>query len=154
MASASMSMSLVSLPRGAQQLLLSPSSVAPPLSAFSRGARTSVIFSPARTPALLRIVCCSSAGSSPSSATVAVAVSDGRPEGERREVRLGLPSKGRMVDDTLGLLKDCQLSVKQVNPRQYVAEIPQLSNLQVWFQRPKDIVKKIIWRSRHWNSGF
>lgn len=49
-----------------------------------------------------------------------------------------------MAEDTLGLLKDCQLSVKQVNPRQYVAEIPQLSNLQVWFQRPKDIVKKLL----------
>lgn len=48
-----------------------------------------------------------------------------------------------MADETLGLLKDCQLSVKQVNPRQYVAEIPQLSSLQVWFQRPKDIVRKL-----------
>ncbi|KAL3729477.1 hypothetical protein ACJRO7_026577 [Eucalyptus globulus] len=134
MTSTSISMSLVSPSRRSQQhLLLSPSSVAPPLSAFFRRAHTSVIFSSARTPALLRIVCCSSAGSSPSSAA-----------GERREVRLGLPSKGRMADDTLGLLKDCQLSVKRVNPRQYVAEIPQLSNLQVWFQRPKDIVKKLL----------
>ncbi|KAJ9158960.1 hypothetical protein P3X46_024500 [Hevea brasiliensis] len=63
---------------------------------------------------------------------------------ERNEVRLGLPSKGRMASDTLDLLKDCQLSVKQVNPRQYVAEIPQLSNLEVWFQRPKDIVRKLL----------
>ncbi|KAL2511838.1 ATP phosphoribosyltransferase 2 [Abeliophyllum distichum] len=63
---------------------------------------------------------------------------------ERNEVRLGLPSKGRMATDTLDLLKDCQLSVKQVNPRQYVAEIPQISNLEVWFQRPKDIVRKLV----------
>uniref|UniRef100_A0A2C9VJE5 ATP phosphoribosyltransferase n=1 Tax=Manihot esculenta TaxID=3983 RepID=A0A2C9VJE5_MANES len=63
---------------------------------------------------------------------------------ERNEIRLGLPSKGRMASDTLDLLKDCQLSVKQVNPRQYVAEIPQLSNLEVWFQRPKDIVRKLL----------
>ncbi|XP_011087698.1 ATP phosphoribosyltransferase 2, chloroplastic-like [Sesamum indicum] len=63
---------------------------------------------------------------------------------ERNEVRLGLPSKGRMATDTLDLLKDCQLSVRQVNPRQYVAEIPQLSNLEVWFQRPKDIVRKLV----------
>ncbi|KAK6159644.1 hypothetical protein DH2020_003025 [Rehmannia glutinosa] len=63
---------------------------------------------------------------------------------ERNGVRLGLPSKGRMATDTLDLLKDCQLSVKQVNPRQYVAEIPQLSNLEVWFQRPKDIVRKLV----------
>ncbi|KAA8536572.1 hypothetical protein F0562_029050 [Nyssa sinensis] len=68
---------------------------------------------------------------------------------ERNEIRLGLPSKGRMATDTLDLLKDCQLSVRQVNPRQYVAEIPQvrdanLSNLEVWFQRPKDIVRKLV----------
>ncbi|KAL9448423.1 hypothetical protein AB3S75_015831 [Citrus x aurantiifolia] len=63
---------------------------------------------------------------------------------ERDEIRLGLPSKGRMAADTLDLLKDCQLSVKQVNPRQYVAQIPQLSNLEVWFQRPKDIVRKLL----------
>ncbi|KAJ6427727.1 hypothetical protein OIU84_023180 [Salix udensis] len=49
-----------------------------------------------------------------------------------------------MAADTLDLLKDCQLLVKQVNPRQYVAEIPQLSNLEVWFQRPKDIVRKLL----------
>ncbi|KAJ6711306.1 ATP PHOSPHORIBOSYLTRANSFERASE ATP-PRTASE [Salix purpurea] len=63
---------------------------------------------------------------------------------ERKVVRFGLPSKGRMAADTLDLLKDCQLWVKQVNPRQYVAEIPQLSNLEVWFQRPKDIVRKLL----------
>ncbi|KAB5574447.1 hypothetical protein DKX38_001641 [Salix brachista] len=63
---------------------------------------------------------------------------------ERKVVRFGLPSKGRMAADTLDLLKDCQLLVKQVNPRQYVAEIPQLSNLEVWFQRPKDIVRKLL----------
>lgn len=63
---------------------------------------------------------------------------------DRTEVRIGLPSKGRMAADSLDLLKDCQLSVKQVNPRQYVAEIPQIPNLEVWFQRPKDIVRKLV----------
>ncbi|GKB93063.1 ATP phosphoribosyltransferase 2, chloroplastic-like protein, partial [Tanacetum coccineum] len=43
----------------------------------------------------------------------------------RNEIRLGLPSKGRTASDTLDLLKDCQLSVRQLNPRQYVADIPQ-----------------------------
>ncbi|KAJ4914955.1 hypothetical protein Rs2_00505 [Raphanus sativus] len=62
----------------------------------------------------------------------------------RNQIRLGLPSKGRMATDTLDLLKDCQLSVKQVNPRQYVAQIPQLPNTEVWFQRPKDIVRKLL----------
>ncbi|KAK6121341.1 hypothetical protein DH2020_044913 [Rehmannia glutinosa] len=43
---------------------------------------------------------------------------------ERNEVRLGLPSKGRMATDTLDLLK--------------------ISNLEVWFQRPKDVVRKLV----------
>ncbi|KAL6560693.1 ATP phosphoribosyltransferase 2, chloroplastic [Orobanche gracilis] len=63
---------------------------------------------------------------------------------DRNEVRLGLPSKGRMATDTLDLLKDCQLSVRQSNPRQYAAEIPQISNLEVWYQRPKDVVRKLV----------
>ncbi|KAM0937011.1 putative ATP phosphoribosyltransferase [Dioscorea sansibarensis] len=62
---------------------------------------------------------------------------------ERTVARIGLPSKGRMAEETVELLKACQLTVKQVNPRQYVAYIPQLENLEVWFQRPKDIVRKL-----------
>ncbi|KAL0422253.1 UNVERIFIED_CONTAM: ATP phosphoribosyltransferase 2, chloroplastic [Sesamum latifolium] len=85
------------------------------------------------------VSCCSAA----SPVTVVNGNVDKKPS-ERNEVRLGLPSKGRMATDTLDLLKDCQLSVRQVNPRQYVAEIPQLSNLEVWFQRPKDIVRKLV----------
>ncbi|KAL0365019.1 UNVERIFIED_CONTAM: ATP phosphoribosyltransferase 2, chloroplastic [Sesamum angustifolium] len=85
------------------------------------------------------VSCCSAA----SPVTVVNGNVDKKPL-ERNEVRLGLPSKGRMATDTLDLLKDCQLSVRQVNPRQYVAEIPQLSNLEVWFQRPKDIVRKLV----------
>ncbi|GFQ01625.1 ATP phosphoribosyltransferase 2 chloroplastic [Phtheirospermum japonicum] len=85
------------------------------------------------------VFCCSAA----SPVTVVNGNVDKKPY-ERNEVRLGLPSKGRMASDTLGLLKDCQLSVKQVNPRQYVAEIPQLTNLEVWFQRPKDVVRKLV----------
>ncbi|KAI4353955.1 hypothetical protein L6164_002871 [Bauhinia variegata] len=73
-----------------------------------------------------------------------VAVLNGGAVFQREEIRLGLPSKGRMSSDTLELLKNCQLSVKQVNPRQYIAEIPQLANVEVWFQRPKDIVRKLL----------
>ncbi|XP_057820346.2 ATP phosphoribosyltransferase 1, chloroplastic isoform X2 [Cryptomeria japonica] len=62
----------------------------------------------------------------------------------RSVVRLGLPSKGRMAEEILALLKDCQLGIRQANPRQYVAHVPGLSNLEVWFQRPKDIVRKLM----------
>ncbi|KAL7125051.1 hypothetical protein ABFS83_14G089400 [Erythranthe nasuta] len=85
------------------------------------------------------VSCCSVA----SPITVVNGNVDKKPS-ERNQVRLGLPSKGRMATDTLDLLKDCQLSVRQVNPRQYVAEIPQISNLEVWFQRPKDVVRKLV----------
>ncbi|KAL6649160.1 hypothetical protein ACP70R_013384 [Stipagrostis hirtigluma subsp. patula] len=61
----------------------------------------------------------------------------------RTVVRIGLPSKGRMAEQTLSLLKSCQLPVRQLSPRQYTAEIPMIQNLEVWFQRPKDIVRKL-----------
>ncbi|KAK9156245.1 hypothetical protein Sjap_003725 [Stephania japonica] len=89
------------------------------------------------------ITCCASPATSfPESVAEAAAVNGTAVE--RSEVRIGLPSKGRMASETLDLLKDCQLSVRQVNPRQYVAQIPQISNLEVWFQRPKDIVRKLL----------
>ncbi|KAH0883926.1 hypothetical protein HID58_060022 [Brassica napus] len=43
---------------------------------------------------------------------------------EREQIRLGLPSKGRMAADSIDLLK--------------------LPNTEVWFQRPKDIVRKLL----------
>nr|XP_043620429.1 ATP phosphoribosyltransferase 1, chloroplastic-like [Erigeron canadensis] len=89
----------------------------------------------------LSISCCSVA----SPATVVRGNEEGeRKTKERSEIRIGLPSKGRMASDTLDLFKDCQLSVRHTNPRQYVADIPQLANLEVWFQRPKDIVRKLV----------
>nr|TKS16552.1 ATP phosphoribosyltransferase 2, chloroplastic-like [Populus alba] len=87
-------------------------------------------------------VCCSL--SQQQQSQILSSVTNGSTVSDRKEIRLGLPSKGRMAADTLDLLKDCQLSVKHVNPRQYVAEIPQLTNLEVWFQRPKDIVRKLL----------
>ncbi|KAK9816824.1 hypothetical protein WJX72_005452 [[Myrmecia] bisecta] len=62
---------------------------------------------------------------------------------ERKTLRLAVPSKGRMAEDTLQLLKDCQLSVYKPNPRQYVASISQMPQLEVWFQRASDVVRKL-----------
>ena len=58
---------------------------------------------------------------------------------------MALPSKGRMAEDTLALLKDCQLSVVKPNPRQYVANISQIPGLEVWFQRATDVVRKLMY---------
>ena len=48
-----------------------------------------------------------------------------------------------MAEDTIQLLRDCQLSVYKPNPRQYVASIPQLPGVEVWFQRASDVVRKL-----------
>lgn len=61
----------------------------------------------------------------------------------RAEIRLALPSKGRMEEETLTFLKECGLSVNKVNPRQYTAKILEIPHLEVWFQRSADVVRKI-----------
>ena len=58
-------------------------------------------------------------------------------------IRLALPSKGRMEDETLALLRDCGLSVNKVNPRQYIATISQMPQIEIWFQRTADVVRKV-----------
>ncbi len=58
-------------------------------------------------------------------------------------IRLSLPSKGRLQDDSLGFLAECGLSVQKLNPRQYQAKMPALPDLSVIFQRPGDIVVSV-----------
>jgi ATP phosphoribosyltransferase len=55
------------------------------------------------------------------------------------QIRIALPSKGRMEGETLEFLDNCGLRVNKTNPRQYTAVIPVLPNVQVLFQRPRDI---------------
>ncbi len=57
-----------------------------------------------------------------------------------RPVRLALPSKGRLADATLDFLARSGLRVEKMNPRQYIARIPALPELEVLFQRAGDIV--------------
>jgi ATP phosphoribosyltransferase len=58
-------------------------------------------------------------------------------------IRLSLPSKGRLQDDALNFLAECGLSVYKLNPRQYQAKMPALPDLTVIFQRPGDIVVSV-----------
>jgi ATP phosphoribosyltransferase len=58
----------------------------------------------------------------------------------RTDIRLALPSKGRMEGESLEFLKTCGLGVFKPNPRQYQAGIPAVPSLSVLFQRPGDIV--------------
>ena len=62
---------------------------------------------------------------------------------DRRDIRLALPSKGRLADDSLELLARSGLRVHKPNPRQYAAVIPSLPGMTVLFQRPGDIVVSI-----------
>jgi len=58
----------------------------------------------------------------------------------RRDIRLALPSKGRLEQDSIALLEACGLRIYKPNPRQYQANIPAIPKLNVLFQRPGDIV--------------
>jgi ATP phosphoribosyltransferase len=58
-------------------------------------------------------------------------------------IRLSLPSKGRLQDDSMEFLAESGLSVQKLNPRQYQARMPALPDLTVIFQRPGDIVVSV-----------
>ena len=59
---------------------------------------------------------------------------------QRTDIRLGLPSKGRLEIASLDFLERCGLRVVKPNPRQYQASLPAVPALNVLFQRPGDIV--------------
>ncbi len=62
---------------------------------------------------------------------------------DREEIRLALPSKGRLAESALDLLQDAGLAIEKPNPRQYAARIPTLPDVTVLFQRPGDIVVSV-----------
>jgi ATP phosphoribosyltransferase len=64
-------------------------------------------------------------------------------DAQRRAIRLALPSKGRMEEETLAFLDGCSLHVTKPNPRQYIASMPAIPEVEIWFQRSADIVHKV-----------
>jgi ATP phosphoribosyltransferase len=58
----------------------------------------------------------------------------------RTDLRLSIPSKGRLAEETTDFLAACGLEIYKPNPRQYEAAIPAVPGLAVLFQRPADIV--------------
>ncbi len=58
----------------------------------------------------------------------------------RSDIRLALPSKGRLEPEALAFLEACGLGIYKPNPRQYQATVPAVPGLSVLFQRPGDIV--------------
>jgi len=61
----------------------------------------------------------------------------------RNEIRIALPSKGILAENTLNLLSRAGLGVYKPNPRQYMATIPSLPGLTVLFQRAGDIAVSV-----------
>lgn len=57
-----------------------------------------------------------------------------------RKIRIALPSKGMLENSSKQLLVDVGLPVYNPNPRQYIAWIQALPDVEVIFQRPGDIV--------------
>jgi ATP phosphoribosyltransferase len=58
----------------------------------------------------------------------------------RTDLRLSIPSKGRLAEETVEFLQSCGIDIYKPNPRQYEASIPSIPGLTVLFQRPTDIV--------------
>lgn len=61
----------------------------------------------------------------------------------RNDIRLALPSKGRLAVSSLEFLEDAGLRVYKPNPRQLKASIPSTRGLTVLFQRAGDIVVSV-----------
>jgi len=54
-------------------------------------------------------------------------------------IRLALPGKGTLESATLAFLTECGMKVNRNNPRQYLASVSSLPDLEVVFQRATDI---------------
>ncbi len=61
----------------------------------------------------------------------------------RTDIRLALPSKGRLADGSMEFLAQAGLRVHKPNPRQFEAKIPTLPRLTVLFQRAGDIAVSV-----------
>jgi ATP phosphoribosyltransferase len=59
------------------------------------------------------------------------------------KVRLSVPSKGRLEQQTLDFLASAGLKVNRTNERQYIASIRSVPQIEVLFQRAADIVSKV-----------
>ena len=61
----------------------------------------------------------------------------------RTDLRLSIPSKGRLAEETIEFLKASGIDIYKPNPRQYEGTVPTIPGLTVLFQRPTDIVISI-----------
>ena len=61
----------------------------------------------------------------------------------RTDIRIALPSKGRMQTPTLEFLAHCGFDVRQSVSRSYIGSISSLPGVTVLFQRPRDIAVSV-----------
>lgn len=62
----------------------------------------------------------------------------------RDQLRLSIPSKGRLSEDTIEFFHACGFHIHKANPRQYEGSIAEFPGLNVLFQRPSDIVISLL----------
>ena len=65
------------------------------------------------------------------------------PKYKSRQVRLAIPSKGRMENETQEFLRSCGFNIQR-NNRQYIGSIVGPINLQLVYQRQVDIVRGVL----------
>ena len=65
------------------------------------------------------------------------------PEVKSRELRLAIPSKGRMLIETEDFLRNCGFNIQR-NNRQYIGSIKGPINIQLVYQRQVDIVLGVL----------
>ncbi|MFW9988331.1 MAG: ATP phosphoribosyltransferase [Candidatus Odinarchaeota archaeon] len=65
------------------------------------------------------------------------------PKYKSRQVRLAIPSKGRMEIETQDFLRSCGFNIQR-NNRQYIGSIQEPINLQLVYQRQVDIVRGVL----------
>jgi ATP phosphoribosyltransferase len=61
----------------------------------------------------------------------------------RTDIRLALPSKGRLQESTLDFLAKCGFQFKQNSNRGYIGSIAMLPSVTVLLQRPSDIITSV-----------
>jgi ATP phosphoribosyltransferase len=64
-------------------------------------------------------------------------------ENEKRKIRIGMPTKGRLEEDSKTLLENVGFRVYNPNPRQFIASISGLPDVEVIFQRAGDIAVSV-----------
>ncbi len=62
---------------------------------------------------------------------------------ERTDIRLAIPSNGRLETEALAFLQACGLPVDRRDSRQYMATVPALPGLTALWQRQNDIVRGV-----------